>query len=30
VAAWIVHLAGPAAIWITGRILTVDGGLELS
>ncbi|WP_431927013.1 SDR family oxidoreductase [Nonomuraea jabiensis] len=30
VAAWIVHLAGPAAAWITGQILTVDGGLELT
>ncbi|TDD35711.1 SDR family oxidoreductase [Nonomuraea terrae] len=29
VAAWIVHLADPAATWITGQILTVDGGLEL-
>ncbi|MEU4537218.1 SDR family oxidoreductase [Streptosporangium sp. NPDC023825] len=30
VAAWIVHLADPAATWITGQILTVDGGLELT
>ncbi|MFI6734893.1 SDR family NAD(P)-dependent oxidoreductase [Nonomuraea sp. NPDC050451] len=30
VAAWIVHLAGPAANWITGQILTIDGGLELT
>nr|WP_201760492.1 SDR family oxidoreductase [Nonomuraea sp. K271] len=29
VAAWIVHLADPAATWITGQVLTVDGGLEL-
>ncbi len=30
VAAWIVHLADPAAAWVTGQILTVDGGLELT
>ncbi|MER6829237.1 SDR family oxidoreductase [Streptosporangium sp. NPDC000563] len=30
VAAWIVHLADPAAPWITGQVLTVDGGLELT
>ncbi|MFC4533049.1 SDR family NAD(P)-dependent oxidoreductase [Sphaerisporangium dianthi] len=30
VAAWIVHLADPAATWITGQILTIDGGLELT
>ena len=30
VAAWIVHLADPAAAWITGQVITVDGGLELS
>ncbi|GAA3579244.1 SDR family oxidoreductase [Nonomuraea rosea] len=30
VAAWLVHLADPAATWITGQILTVDGGLELT
>jgi NAD(P)-dependent dehydrogenase (short-subunit alcohol dehydrogenase family) len=30
VAAWIVHLADPAATWITGQIITVDGGLELT
>ncbi|MEO3804432.1 SDR family oxidoreductase [Nonomuraea sp. B1E8] len=29
VAAWIVHLADPTATWITGQVLTVDGGLEL-
>lgn len=29
VASWIVQLAGPAATWITGQIITVDGGLEL-
>ncbi|WP_433444195.1 SDR family NAD(P)-dependent oxidoreductase [Nonomuraea sp. CA-141351] len=29
VAAWIVHLADPGATWITGQVLTVDGGLEL-
>ncbi|MEV0381150.1 SDR family oxidoreductase [Nonomuraea sp. NPDC050643] len=30
VAAWIVHLADAAATWITGQVLTVDGGLELT
>ncbi|RJL35607.1 SDR family NAD(P)-dependent oxidoreductase [Bailinhaonella thermotolerans] len=30
VADWIVHLADPAATWITGQVLTVDGGLELT
>lgn len=30
IAAWILHLADPAATWITGQILTVDGGLELT
>jgi NAD(P)-dependent dehydrogenase (short-subunit alcohol dehydrogenase family) len=30
VAAWIVHLAEPAATWITGQVLTGDGGLELT
>ena len=30
VAAWIVHLADPASTWLTGQILTVDGGLELT
>ncbi|NAS22808.1 SDR family oxidoreductase [Herbidospora sp. NEAU-GS84] len=29
VAAWILRLADPAATWLTGQILTVDGGLEL-
>ncbi|WP_247663619.1 SDR family NAD(P)-dependent oxidoreductase [Micromonospora sp. U21] len=29
IARWIVHLAGPDADWVTGQILTVDGGLEL-
>ncbi|MEV1177195.1 SDR family oxidoreductase [Nonomuraea sp. NPDC049784] len=29
VAAWIVHLADPGATWITGQVLTIDGGLEL-
>ncbi|MCZ7417253.1 SDR family NAD(P)-dependent oxidoreductase [Streptomyces sp. WMMC897] len=30
VAAWIVRLAGPEAGWLTGQVLTVDGGLELA
>jgi NAD(P)-dependent dehydrogenase (short-subunit alcohol dehydrogenase family) len=30
VAGWIVQLAGPAAQWMTGQIITVDGGLELA
>ena len=29
-AAWIVHNADPASTWLTGQILTVDGGLELT
>lgn len=29
VAPWIVSLADPAATWMTGQIITVDGGLEL-
>ncbi|HEX3792090.1 MAG TPA: SDR family oxidoreductase [Pseudonocardiaceae bacterium] len=29
VAAWLLHLADPAAGWLTGQVLTVDGGLEL-
>ncbi|MEV0627634.1 SDR family NAD(P)-dependent oxidoreductase [Nonomuraea wenchangensis] len=30
VATWILRLADPAATWLTGQILTVDGGLELT
>ncbi|MBP2706465.1 SDR family oxidoreductase [Microbispora sp. RL4-1S] len=30
VAAWIAHLADPTATWITGQVLTIDGGLELT
>ncbi|MFD8511957.1 SDR family NAD(P)-dependent oxidoreductase [Streptomyces antimycoticus] len=30
VAAWILRLADPATTWLTGRILTIDGGLELT
>ncbi|MDT0303738.1 SDR family NAD(P)-dependent oxidoreductase [Streptomonospora wellingtoniae] len=30
IATWITHLADPAATWITGQIITVDGGLELT
>ncbi|MFG2075290.1 SDR family NAD(P)-dependent oxidoreductase [Nonomuraea maritima] len=29
VATWIVHFADPAATWITGQVLPVDGGLNL-
>jgi NAD(P)-dependent dehydrogenase (short-subunit alcohol dehydrogenase family) len=29
IAQWILHVADPAARWLTGQILTVDGGLEL-
>jgi NAD(P)-dependent dehydrogenase (short-subunit alcohol dehydrogenase family) len=30
VAAWIAHLADPAAAWVTGQVLAVDGGLGLT
>jgi NAD(P)-dependent dehydrogenase (short-subunit alcohol dehydrogenase family) len=30
VARWIVALADPAADWITGQIIFVDGGLGIS
>jgi NAD(P)-dependent dehydrogenase (short-subunit alcohol dehydrogenase family) len=30
VATWILHLADPTTTWLTGQILTVDGGLELT
>jgi NAD(P)-dependent dehydrogenase (short-subunit alcohol dehydrogenase family) len=30
IADWIVHIATPASTWLTGQILTVDGGLELT
>ncbi|WP_106402149.1 SDR family NAD(P)-dependent oxidoreductase [Actinocorallia populi] len=29
IAAWILRLADPADTWLTGQILTIDGGLEL-
>jgi NAD(P)-dependent dehydrogenase (short-subunit alcohol dehydrogenase family) len=29
VASWILRLADPEATWLTGQVLTVDGGLEL-
>ena len=30
VAAWILRLAGMDTAWLTGQVLTVDGGLELT
>ncbi|MBX9389288.1 SDR family NAD(P)-dependent oxidoreductase [Streptomonospora nanhaiensis] len=30
VAAWIVRLADPGATWVTGQVLSVDGGLDLT
>nr|WP_201749025.1 SDR family oxidoreductase [Micromonospora acroterricola] len=30
VAEWVLRLAEPAATWLTGQILTIDGGLELT
>ena len=30
VAAWVLRLADPAAAWLTGQVLTIDGGLELT
>ncbi|GAA4512280.1 SDR family NAD(P)-dependent oxidoreductase [Nonomuraea ferruginea] len=30
VATWIVRLADPASTWLTGQVLTVDGGLDLT
>ncbi|MCP2164798.1 SDR family NAD(P)-dependent oxidoreductase [Goodfellowiella coeruleoviolacea] len=30
VATWIVRLADPRATWLTGQVLTVDGGFELA
>ncbi|MEU8058541.1 SDR family NAD(P)-dependent oxidoreductase [Microbispora bryophytorum] len=30
VAEWILHLSDPAATWLTGQVLTLDGGLELT
>ncbi|MFD3380960.1 MULTISPECIES: SDR family NAD(P)-dependent oxidoreductase [unclassified Streptomyces] len=30
VATWVLRLADPATTWLTGQILTVDGGLELT
>ncbi|MGW3244385.1 SDR family NAD(P)-dependent oxidoreductase [Streptomyces sp. NPDC001070] len=29
VASWIVRFADPTATWLTGQVLTIDGGLEL-
>jgi NAD(P)-dependent dehydrogenase (short-subunit alcohol dehydrogenase family) len=29
VASWIVRFADPAVTWMTGQVLTIDGGLEL-
>jgi NAD(P)-dependent dehydrogenase (short-subunit alcohol dehydrogenase family) len=30
VAAWVLRLANPADSWLTGQVLTIDGGLELT
>ncbi|MCK2243504.1 MULTISPECIES: SDR family NAD(P)-dependent oxidoreductase [unclassified Crossiella] len=30
VALWLLHLGDPAVTWVTGQVLTVDGGLELT
>ncbi|MDA0563519.1 SDR family oxidoreductase [Streptomonospora sp. S1-112] len=30
VAAWVLRLADPGATWLTGQVLTVDGGLDLT
>jgi NAD(P)-dependent dehydrogenase (short-subunit alcohol dehydrogenase family) len=30
VAAWILRLADAHTAWLTGQVLTVDGGLELT
>jgi NAD(P)-dependent dehydrogenase (short-subunit alcohol dehydrogenase family) len=30
VASWILRLADPASTWLTGQVLTIDGGLDLT
>ncbi|MEU7630373.1 SDR family oxidoreductase [Nocardia sp. NPDC049220] len=30
VAAWILRLADPGTTWLTGQVITIDGGLELT
>ena len=30
VADWVLRLADPGAAWLTGQVLTIDGGLELT
>src|SRR5690606_30146095 len=30
VARWVAHLCDPASTWITGQIISVDGGLSVS
>jgi NAD(P)-dependent dehydrogenase (short-subunit alcohol dehydrogenase family) len=29
IAAWVVHLAGDKASWVTGQVIAVDGGLSI-
>lgn len=30
IASWVLRLADPATTWLTGQVLTIDGGLELA
>ena len=29
IAGWIVQLTSPGSSWVTGQVITIDGGLEL-